>query len=55
MALFVLGVILSVALGLLLAPYLFTVIAVMLGFLIIFGGFGLLLLWLDMQDDDPPE
>lgn len=55
MAFFVIGVILSVALGLLLAPYLFTVIAVMLGFLIIFGAGGLLLYWLEMQDADPPE
>lgn len=55
MALFILGVILSVALGLLIAPYLFTVVAVILGFLIIFGGFVVVWFWLDMQNDDPPE
>lgn len=55
MALFILGVIVSVALGLLMAPYLFTVIAVLLGFLIVFGGFMAWMLWLTMQDDEPPE
>lgn len=55
MALFLLGVIVSIALGLFLAPYAVTMVALAFGFLIVFGGYWLTIFWLDNREGDPSE